>query len=180
MSAFQSQEKRHFLLSFFHPNQHFCINFSFSCFTAVLPGAAKAHGSTKSCYLQIESYMEEGGGGRIPESPPERRRHARSDLSRNSSGARWQRGPSQANNLITGTSVTSMMSDEIVLRDQKHNKGLSWGLNTGRSRAQERRMKRIDGPKGHLCGRARSHAPEARVSVLSRGNTARHIRSWNQ
>lgn len=42
--------------------------------------------------------------------------------------ARWQRGPSHADNLITITSVTSIMSDEIVLRNQtcRGHKGLLW------------------------------------------------------
>lgn len=42
--------------------------------------------------------------------------------------ARRQRGPSQASNLITITSVTSIMSDEIVLRNQtcRGYKGLLW------------------------------------------------------
>lgn len=42
--------------------------------------------------------------------------------------APWQRSPSQADNLITITSVTSIMSDEIVLRNQtcKGHKGLLW------------------------------------------------------
>lgn len=42
--------------------------------------------------------------------------------------APWQRSPSQADNLITLTSVTSIMSDEIVLRIQtcRGHKGLLW------------------------------------------------------
>lgn len=42
--------------------------------------------------------------------------------------ARRQRGPSQASNLITITSVTSIISDEIVLRNQtcRGHKGLLW------------------------------------------------------